>query len=133
MPYCTVDDLIAEFGVAELVQLTDVDCSGVYEQGTVDKALARADSTINRYLAGLSNLPVADGMVKDFACDIARYFLYKNDVPDLVRQRYEAAIRWLEQLAQGKITLADTAGAIAPSVGNATMVSGGNRFGRDEY
>lgn len=131
MPYCTAQDMIAEFTEAELVQLTDADCLGVINTVTLDKAIARAERTINRYLGKFSALPVAVDLVTDVACDIARYFLYTAEVPDLVKQRYEQAIKVLEQISQGKIGLTDTVGAAAPTVGGAEMVGGGSVFGRN--
>lgn len=132
MPYCTVDDMIAEFTEAELIQLTDADCAGVVNTVTLDKAISRADRTINRYLGRFATLPVAVDLVTDLACDIARYFLYTGDVPDLIKQRYEQAIKYLEQIAQGKIDLTDSSGAsAAPTVGGAQMTSSASVFGRD--
>lgn len=133
MSYCTVDDLIAEFTEAELIQLTDAECKGVIDADTVDKAILRADRTINRYLGRFATLPVAVDLVTDLACDIARYFLYTNGVPDVVKQRYDQAIKYLEQIAQGKIDLQNSGGTEQSStvVGGAQMTNGGSVFSRD--
>jgi phage gp36-like protein len=129
--YCTLQHLIDEFGETELIQLTDRSNAGLVDQDVLDRALQRADRTINRYLGGRSELPVGTDEVVDLACDITRYYLYTSAPPDAVRMRFEDAIRQLEKLAKGVLAVVDTAGAAAAPAGDAAqMVSGGHVFGR---
>lgn len=117
MPYCTLQNLLVEFGEAELIQLTDADNAGVVDTVAVDKALARADRKINRYLSARNRLPLDADDVVDLACDIARYYLYDNAVPELVKERFNDAIKELEKMAAGKIAVVDSAGATATESG----------------
>jgi phage gp36-like protein len=131
MSYCTLQDLIDEFTEAELIQLTDEAGAGVVDTVTVDKAIARADRTINRYLAGRNELPLADDEVVDLACDIARYYLYADQVPAHVQKRFDDAVKALEKMAARKIAVVDTAGTEATeSAAAPEMESSVSVFGR---
>ncbi|MEF3074121.1 DUF1320 domain-containing protein [Methylobacter sp. Wu1] len=133
MAYCTQQDLIDEFGEAELIQLTDEEGLGVIGTAAVEKAIARADRKINRYLAGRNELPLASDDVVDLACDITRYYLYANQVTELVKERFHDAIKELEKMAARKIAVVDTAGTDAPESATVEMISSASVFGRGNY
>lgn len=133
MSYCTQQDLIDEFGEAELIQLTDEAGLGVIGVEAVDKAIARADRKINRYLAGRNELPLASDDVVDLACDITRYYLYANQVTELVKERFHDAVKELEKMAARKIAVVDTAGTDAPESATVEMMSSASVFGRGNY
>jgi len=131
MSYCTLQDLIDEFTEAELVQLTDEAGTGEIDTVPVDKAIARADRTINRYLAGRNELPLESDDVVDIACDIARYYLFADQVPAHVQKRFDDAIKALEKMAARKIAVVDTAGTeAAESAAAPEMESSASVFGR---
>lgn len=133
MAYCTLQNLIDEFGERELIQLTDRSHAGVVDQDVLDRALQRADRTIHRYLGGRQALPVDADDVVDLACDITRYYLFSVAPPDEVRTRFEDAVKQLEKMAKGLLAVTDTAGQPAASAGEAAqMVSGGHVFGRED-
>lgn len=133
MPYCTLQNLIDEFGEQELIQLTDRSNAGVVDQYVLDRAMQRADRMIHRHLGGRQALPVGADDVVDLACDITRYYLYSTVAPDEVRTRFEDALKALEKMAKGQLAVADTAGQPAASAGDAaTVVSGGHVFGRND-
>jgi phage gp36-like protein len=108
MSYCTQQNLIDRFGEEELIQLTDRTIPATAVDATVvAAAIGDADDTINGYLAGRYELPLASTppvLVRN-ACDLARYFLFGNQVPETVEKRKNDVIRFLEQLAKGTITL----------------------------
>jgi phage gp36-like protein len=131
--YCTQQDLIDEFGEAELIQLTDEAGLGVIGAEAVEKAIARADRKINRYLAGRNELPLTSDDVVDLACDITRYYLYANQVTELVKERFHDAIKELEKMAARKIAVVDTAGTDAPESATVEMMSSASVFGRGNY
>lgn len=133
MAYCTLQNLIDEFGETELIQLTDRSNAGVVDQDVLDRALQRADRMIHRYLGGRQALPVDADDVADLACDITRYYLFQTVPPDEVRTRFEDALKTLDKMAKGLLAVADTAGqAAAPSGDAAQVVSGGHVFGRSD-
>ncbi len=112
MIYCDYAALLAELGSRELIQLTDFDNVGSVNVALAEKALDKADAIINRYLVAYTlPLSVIPACFEQLAADIARYLLYKDAVPDAVRDRYTDAIKYLEQIGKGTLALAaDTAG-----------------------
>lgn len=97
MSYCTIDDLIQRFGEDEIRHLTDLDNSGKLNPDTVELAILDATATIDGYLKDLlTPEQIAERPVfKIKACDIARYYLHTNNIPEVVEKRYQAAIDFL--------------------------------------
>jgi phage gp36-like protein len=120
MPYATQADLEARFGQRELIQLTDraIPPTGAVDGAVLNAALADADARIDAYLQGRYTLPLADApaILVQLASDIARYLLQDDRATDEVRRRYGDAIRYLEQVAAGKVSL-------SPAPGGETAVS----------
>lgn len=118
MPYATLQDLIDRFGDAELLALTDRadPPAGAVDAAVAQKGLDAAVAEIDGYLATRYALPLAvvPPLVRELACTIARYRLWKDGRPEAVRQDYEDASRQLRQIAEGTITL-DTGTADAPT------------------
>ncbi|MCL7422522.1 MAG: DUF1320 family protein [Methylobacter sp.] len=134
MPYCTKQDLIDRFGEAELIQLTDRANLGVINDTVLDQAISDAGAEIDGYLSKYS-LPLATvpTVLVRGCCDIARYYLYDDMVPDLIAKRYDAVIRFLAQVAKGTIGIGpDTDGAVPEANNSAVMESGGRIFGRSD-
>jgi len=132
MTYCTRQNLIDEFGETELIQLTDRSGAGAIDSAVLDRAIARADRTIHRYLGGRQVLPLDADDVVDLAADIARYYLYEDHAPEQIRKRYEDAVAQLKAMARGELAVADSAGTPAPQSNGAEIQSGGWVFGRDD-
>lgn len=104
--YATRDDMQTRFGLAELVQLTDDEGTG--EIGPrLDTALADADQVINGYVAATYVVPLSPlpDLVVRWACDIARYFLHRDTIPEAVTQNYKTALTALKDVAKGDMTL----------------------------
>lgn len=101
--------MLDRFGEREVIALTDRDNTGVVDTLVLANALNSADDEINTYFAGGYSLPLASTpvIVRDFACDIARYRLSTGEVveTDEVRNRYKDAIKFFEKVATGLITL----------------------------
>ena len=101
----TAEEMIRRFGEPEMIQLTN--SQGDEVNGEVLKAAAnRAVTMINSYIAGrvqaLSSLPPP---LLGAACDITRYYLYSNNPPDHVVERYKQAMKYLRDIAAGHVTL----------------------------
>jgi phage gp36-like protein len=107
--YCTQQDMIDRFGAAELIQLTDrAGAADEIDAVVLGKALGDSDDTINGYIAGRYDLPLAGTppVLVRIACDLAHYYLYGvNVVPDVVQKRYDDVIKFLTLLGKGEITL----------------------------
>ena len=119
MTYATKEDLIERFGEDEIVQLTDELQQGEVDDLKLSRALGDADADINGYLSGRYTMPLASTppIVQRLACEIARYHLYNKAAPEAVETRYKDAIRTLEGIAKGLLSLGLDAigGLIAPS------------------
>ncbi|MDZ7655606.1 MAG: DUF1320 domain-containing protein [Sulfurimicrobium sp.] len=111
--YATIVDMIARFGEEQLVQLTDRLGSGVLDETVIDQAIADASALVDGYLSGRYPVPLspAPAILVGYACDLARYNLFPDanlDDVNTVRIRQRDAIRFLEQVGQGKLSLGMT-------------------------
>jgi phage gp36-like protein len=129
MAYATQQDFVDAFGESEAVMLTNLDDASATAINPVplDRALVDASALIDtycgsRYRLPLSPLPVA---VVPYCLDIARYRLDRIRSREDVRQRYEDAIRYLEQIVKGTISLgADLLGASVDPVLTSSAAAG---------
>jgi phage gp36-like protein len=110
MTYAVQADLVERFGELEMVQLTDRQGLGIIDADVLDRALQDADAEINGYIGSRVTLPLTSvpKILVGYACDIARYKLYADDPIENVRNRYKDAIRFLELVGQGKLSLGVT-------------------------
>lgn len=99
MTYIVDDDLIAEFGNAEVMQLQARDGDAI------DSAIAWAERTAEGYLKVASltvPTPTPDDL-RGVLCDMVRWRLYDDALTDVVTLRYQAAMDWLKGVANGRI------------------------------
>lgn len=136
MSYATQADMIARYGEAELVQLTDrLNTPPVLVDAAVLAfALDSADAEIDGYLAVKFAVPLATPprLIVDYACDIARYRLFADRASDLIRARYKDAIAFLDRVAKGTATIAGAQALSAPAGGGSVQFEAGQKvFGRE--
>lgn len=134
MPYAIAQNMIDRFEERELIQLTDRDNTGAIDSAVLNKALGDADAVIDGYLAGRYPLPlsVIPKPLELYACDIARYLLHDNAATDQITKRYNDAIKFLERVAKGEISIGvNASGETPPANDGAQMESGGSVFARD--
>jgi len=125
MSYATQQDLSDRFGETELAQRTNRVDGLTVDTDVLSRALGDADAEIDSYLATRYTLPLPSVPVVlvRMACDIARYRLCDDAVPESVRQRYTDAISLLKRLASGEVQLAGVAAVVAAGgSGNAVAV-----------
>ncbi|MEW6265309.1 MAG: DUF1320 domain-containing protein [Thermodesulfobacteriota bacterium] len=121
MSYCTTDDLIKVLPEADLIRLTDDADSGTLDTAKAQEAIDRADQEINAYIGGQVKLPISGttpAILAKLSADLAVYNLYSrvmSEIPETWRERRKAAVRLLEQFAEGKITLGVQPAPTAPS------------------
>lgn len=140
MSYAVKQDMIDRFGQLEIQQLSDKATPpvGAINDVVLGKALDDADGAIDSYLAGRYTLPLASvpKIIKRYACDIARYFLWEDGASDVVRRGFDDAMKFLRQVASGDVSLGlDAANqAVAPAEGNVSFSEDRRVFGGDrEY
>ncbi len=135
--YCQADDLISRFGIDELTELTDRDGAlGEVNLPLVTQAIDDASATIDGYIGGRYRLPLptVPRVLTRIACDLARYFLYDEqlDSEHQVAKRYKDAISYLEQVGKGVVQLGfDDNATKAQTNNSATMLSAGSVFARE--
>ncbi|MFA7269838.1 MAG: DUF1320 domain-containing protein [Sterolibacterium sp.] len=111
--YATLADMIARFGEEQMVQLTDRLGNGVIDETVIAQAIADASALVDGYLSGRYPVPLspAPAILVGYACDLARYNLFPDanlDDSNTVRIRQRDAIRFLEQVGHGKLSLGMT-------------------------
>lgn len=110
MPYSTLDDIQALLPEDVLLSLTDDEGMGVINQTRIDEAVAQADAEVDAYCGGRYVVPVdpVPDLMRKLSVDLAIYNLYSRAVqsmPDVRSERYRNAIRQLEGIAKGSISL----------------------------
>lgn len=110
MSYCTLDDIRKMLPEELIVQLTDDEAAGSLNQARVEEAISQADSEIDSYCGGRYAVPFSavPDIVKKLSADIAIYNLYSRlvrDMPEVRADRYRSAVRQLEAIACGKLSL----------------------------
>ena len=127
MAYCELQDLIDRFGERELVDAADRDGDGAPDAEVVAAACEDAAAEIDARLACRYAVPFArpTRILRALSCDIARHELLNPRPHEEAIRRYEAAVKLLESIAAGDLSLgADEAEAEADSAGT----PGGVRF-----
>jgi phage gp36-like protein len=110
MAYSTETDITNQIDEAVLVELTDDEAIGVVDSDRVTRAIADADEEIDGYVGSRHTVPLdpVPAVVRKLSVDIAIYNLYArrvDEVPPVRQKRYDGAIRLLEQIAKGTISL----------------------------
>lgn len=98
--YLTAADLEAFFGADEISQLAD---TGAGVALVVETANSEVDSYVAQATGGAAIEPPL--ALKQAAADLARFRLYKDAAPEVVVKRYEAALKYLARIADGKVSL----------------------------
>lgn len=132
--YATQQDLIDRYGADELLQLTDRARTGSIDATVVARALNDASTEIDGYLAGRYQLPLSPvpEAIGRLVCDMARFYLFDDRVPDAVQKRYDNAVAYLKLVANGTVQLdAATNGAPAQTVQQVEFVAAPRVFNRD--
>lgn len=137
MTYASRGDMVKAFGETECVALSDRNYTGAIDDDVLNGGLVRASARIDSYLSGRYPVPWTDtpGVLVGTCCDIARYELTGAETQNTeeIRKRYEDAIRYLEGVAAGRITLGRMPdGSVAQGSNQARFTSSGRLFGRDE-
>ena len=116
MSYSVQTDILEQLDEATLIQLTDDDGAGEIDDDKVTRAVADADATIDSYCQGRYTIPLSPvpDKIRQVSVDIAIYNLYSrrdDTAPEIRKDRYKEAVRFLEKVSDGKIDL----GAATPA------------------
>lgn len=110
MAYCTQADVeIACGGPELLVQAADLDGDGYADTAVIDRAIARADSLMNTYLAKKFTVPVTTTgtELRNRSAEIAAYFLrkWRGTLTQDLSDAHEADKQWLVDVAEGRAVI----------------------------
>lgn len=161
MTYATATVLLDRFAASEIAQRVDrntprlvddallqaaaagADLSGYTAEeraaaakalAVVQRALDDARDAINGYISGRYAMPLTHvpQILERLACDLARYYLYDDQVTDPIKARHDAAIKVLGDVAAGRAQLgAELQSAQQPaSQATAEVVSAGTVWAR---
>jgi phage gp36-like protein len=97
--YITLTDLTARFGQAEL--------DGLGASVDIARCIADANALADSYVGAVYPLPLATvpAALVGPVCDIARYYAWINDPPEIVSKRYTAAVAFLRDVAKHIVDL----------------------------
>lgn len=136
MAYATRNDMAARFGEDELIELTDRANVGQVDELVLAGALDDASAEIDSYLAGRYAVPLAQAprFLAGLCSDIARYRLCGSGTrsTDEIHERYRNAIRFLEKVSSGAVSIGPVAGTgTVPEADNPVIfTNGGKAFAR---
>lgn len=109
MSYASSDDLVARFGLEQLLVVADRDNDGALDADVIAGAIADASSIVDLALRGRYALPLVpvDAEILGIVCDLARTALYgqSTEVPQSVTDRDAAARKLLASIASGDYQL----------------------------
>jgi phage gp36-like protein len=133
MTYCTQDNLVDRFGETEIIQLTDRTRAGAMDSTVVALAISDAAARIDAKLRTRYTLPFSTtpAELEPIACDITRFFLWGEGAPEIVKDRFTAAMRELTDYATGRNVL-DVAIAEDTTTAQSVAVEAGTAIFTDE-
>lgn len=137
MSYASRADMVTRFGETEVIALTDRSQYGQIDDVVLAGGLDEADAEINPYLQPkyVLPLPAVPRIIISLACDLARYRLCGAGVTvtEDIRNRYKDAIKFLERVSRGEISLGIDSGSHMAAPANTVQISpgAGRVFGRD--
>lgn len=111
--YCSRDDILKQLPPDIVTSLTDDDGDGVEDAGVVDQAIESASDLVDGYCEARYPVPFAPtpGIVRRLAVDLAIWNLFArrgfdaDSADQAVVERYKAARRFFERVAEGKVAI----------------------------
>lgn len=134
MAYCTQADIEKLIPSDAVTQLTDDEGTGTSVATRVAEAIAQADSDIDALCASRYTVPFpapAPDIIRKLSVDIAIYNLYSRKletIPETRAARYKNAVRQLEGINKGNITVNGTTAQEPASGGIKTSSDTANRI-----
>jgi len=133
--YATRADLDKKPWARDIPTLADLDGDGVEDAGVVADLLASASAEVESKITGRTDLALAapyPQRLVDATCDICRFLLYSDKVPEHVRKRYEDAVRLLVAVRDGLESFGlDSAGKVVDTPMLVEISHQGSVFARE--
>lgn len=115
--YCTIDDIVADIGELELIQISnDTENAEVPDETLIEAKIAEIGVYIDSFISGVASLPISNetdlALIKRICVSLVVCDLYqrrlKLDYSDSLSERRNMAIADLEKIQKGKIMLQST-------------------------
>ena len=109
--YCTSQDIEKQITTPTLIQLTSDNSQDAVDETVTYEAILYSSTLIDGYLRGKYSLPLDTHfpLLRIIAIDLSIYRLYgrrlQADMPDSILAQYKEAIKTLEKIQKGIITL----------------------------
>jgi len=133
--YATLDELLRHARGGRADDLAEGDLfAGITDEGVLIQALDDASALIDSYLSRYQiDEAAVPAVLRRICLVIAFHQLHIEIVPDKVQSDYDAAIKWLESVAKGVISLPlPETGQPAPAAPKVRLVEGRDqRFSND--
>ena len=105
----TIDHLIERFDEEEIAQLTDEETREVIDPVKVQRAIADAEGKVESWLNAIGvvkrsltgellyikSTTVPEALIAN-TCDVARWYLHKDQITDTIQKRYDEAKDWFK-------------------------------------
>lgn len=108
MSYCTQNDLETLIPVTELAELT-TELTDIPNSTVIDEIIDRVDAEIDSYVSVIYSTPLVliPDIIKGLSVDMVIYHLYsrRSAVPPIRRTKYEDALKFLQNVALGKLNI----------------------------
>lgn len=132
MAYCDQTDINDQVDERNLILLTDDDDTGSVDSDKVDAAILKADALIDSYLAVKYAVPMdtVPAIVKKLSVDIAVYELFsrRDSVPESTQKRFDDAVTFLKDVAQGRAGIPGATSADSSMSSNAPTITTSSRI-----
>lgn len=120
--YSSLADILKFVPERSLAQLTDDEAGAAVNEAVVNEAIVAADEVIDAHLRGRYTIPFEETppILKRISADIAVFHLYgrrESDIPKTIETKYKDAVRMLEAIRDGKLTIGDAEGEKTPEPG----------------
>jgi phage gp36-like protein len=138
MAYCTQADIEKQLPEAVITALADDTLTGSADADVVAEAIAAAAAEIDAWAGGRYQVPFSPvpDVIRKVSVDIAIYNLFSrrdSDPPEVRKDRYKAAVKLLESIARGIVTIGAAEAEAPPAVSHAPLATGAGRiFSREK-
>lgn len=114
MNYCTLEDIRGHISEARLVEITDdthPNATGSVQATVVEKAINESSDIIDAYIGKRFKLPLPGipSVLRTICVDLSIYNLYERvtemDISEGMKLRYNNAIKMLERIAEGEMSI----------------------------
>ncbi len=121
--YCTIEDIQKFVDNSTLIHLTDDNQTGEIDTTVIEEAIIYSETLTDAYLRGRYSLPLPQAIkiITFIVLDLSIYRLYSRrlgtDMPESINEKYKNAIKTLEKIQKGIVSLGIEIPGTAPELG----------------